>query len=581
MYVFWVKTIPCPECHARFALLRSHIIARPRRNGTPGISLCPKCHQLNTFKTLTEAINCSQCNYQYYPLNEKTFEYGSFKCPSCSFTGNLVKTFQRLAIDIPPDSSDQSDPFRMALFPPTSPFQEEMYAIEYYCPSCQAHGYKSPDSNDMDLWTNIADQCQRNIDKIRIPHQKIPVGQKTQEILNFGYRYFAQLFTPRQLICLDLLYRTICTIDDQNIREIFLLTFSSALEYNNKLCMYQDHTYQIENAFSRHAYYMKFAYVENNLWGSHLGTGTFRNGFKVTLEAKRYNQRAFELIPATWVKPSKSGPSITKVFCAENQTISGNFVPDFSAINSSGDALLLSQDARSLPLPEASVDAIITDPPYYDNVQYSELADFFYIWLQLELSFRYPFFQSELTPKEGEMVVNSIRHQTHTTYLQIMTAIFQECARVIKPDGDLVFTFHHQNPKAWEALLNALLSAGWEFRAIYPIRAELRISKHILNKQNTKMDLVLVCHRKDFSQKSAENQSWEGLQPFISKEINSRFTLITPLSENLTEIDRYLVIMGIFLQFFSRHYPNLTLSNQLMTISQLVALVKTESVKMR
>ena len=212
MYVFWVKTIPCPECHARFALLRSHIIARPRRNGTPGISLCPKCHQLNTFKTLTEAINCSQCNYQYYPLNEKTFEYGSFKCPFCSFTGNLVKTFQRLAIDIPPDSSDQSDPFRMALFPPTSPFQEEMYAIEYYCPSCQAHGYKSPDSNDMDLWTNIADQCQRNIDKIRIPHQKIPVGQKTQEILNFGYRYFAQLFTPRQLICLDLLYRTICTI---------------------------------------------------------------------------------------------------------------------------------------------------------------------------------------------------------------------------------------------------------------------------------------------------------------------------------------------------------------------------------
>ena len=98
----------------------------------------------------------------------------------------------------------------------------------------------------------------------------------------------------------------------------------------------------------------------------------------------------------------------------------------------------------------------------------------------------------------------------------------------------MVFTFHHQNPQS-SICLNALLSAGWEFRAIYPIRAELRISKHILNKQNTKMDLVLVCDREKLSQKSAENQSWEGLQPFISKEINSRFTLITPLSENLTE----------------------------------------------
>ncbi len=89
---------------------------------------------------------------------------------------------------------------------------------------------------------------------------------------------------------------------------------------------------------------------------------------------------------------------------------------------------------------------MITEPPYYDNVHYSELSNFFYVWLA-RLT-RHPGFQGDLVPTEGEAVVNKGQGKDESEYLRLLTAVFRECHRVLKAEGRLIFTFHHTNPRA-------------------------------------------------------------------------------------------------------------------------------------
>src|SRR5690606_20562968 len=85
----------------------------------------------------------------------------------------------------------------------------------------------------------------------------------------------------------------------------------------------------------------------------------------------------------------------------------------------------------------ASVDLVITDPPFGNNVQYAELADFFHVWLRIALRDKYPQLQLELTPKSLEAVDNPVRNPNDSQgyYKQLLTAVWRESARILKPSG--------------------------------------------------------------------------------------------------------------------------------------------------
>ena len=124
---------------------------------------------------------------------------------------------------------------------------------------------------------------------------------------------------------------------------------------------------------------------------------------------------------------------------------------------------------------DASLDLVITDPPFGDIVQYAELAEFFYSWLRLPLLSKYPeLFAPEHIPVILEAVENEHRHKDDSEkfYQRVLTACWKEAYRVLKDGGLLAFTFHHDKDEPWVAVLESLFEAGFYLEATYPIRSD-------------------------------------------------------------------------------------------------------------
>jgi len=136
--------------------------------------------------------------------------------------------------------------------------------------------------------------------------------------------------------------------------------------------------------------------------------------------------------------------------------------------------------ATTLPWPEASFDTIITDPPYYDNVSYANLSDFFYVWLRRTIGELYPeHFATETTPKKTEAVAEASRHggskgKARQAYEQMMAQSFAEAHRVLKPGGQMTVVYAHKTTLGWSTLVDALRKAGFTVTESWPLETEMK-----------------------------------------------------------------------------------------------------------
>ena len=128
---------------------------------------------------------------------------------------------------------------------------------------------------------------------------------------------------------------------------------------------------------------------------------------------------------------------------------------------------------------DGSIDVVVMDPPYYDNVMYAELSDFFYVWLKRTAGHVFPeLFRRQLTDKDNEAVANPARFQGQKgaqaiagrDYQERMASIFAECRRTLKPDGVMTLMFTHKATGAWDALTKGLMEAGFAITASWPIQ---------------------------------------------------------------------------------------------------------------
>ncbi len=154
--------------------------------------------------------------------------------------------------------------------------------------------------------------------------------------------------------------------------------------------------------------------------------------------------------------------------------------------------LLIQGSSAKLNIPSLSVDHVVTDPPYFDSVQYSDLAAFFRVWLRhllpAEVNWDY---------STDAAAVNQ-HSDSNSQYEAVLSEIFKECHRIIKNDnGRLIFTFHHWNPKGWAALTIALKKAHFTLINRYVIHAENQSSVHISNQNALVHDVILVFGKKN------------------------------------------------------------------------------------
>jgi len=209
-----------------------------------------------------------------------------------------------------------------------------------------------------------------------------------------------------------------------------------------------------------------------------------------------------------------------------------------------------------------SVDVIVMDPPYYDNVMYAELSDFFYVWLKRTAGQVVPeLFTRRLTDKENEAVANPAKFLGQKgakalagrDYQDRMARIFAECRRVLKTNGIMTLMFTHKATGAWDALTKGLMETGFIITASWPINTEAESSLHIKDKSAANSTIFLVCRPRHSAGVGDSVNYWEDVEPLVAQAVRRRveeFQLA-----GIGGVDLYLACFGPALEEFSRHWP--------------------------
>ncbi len=215
-------------------------------------------------------------------------------------------------------------------------------------------------------------------------------------------------------------------------------------------------------------------------------------------------------------------------------------------------------------LQDSSIHNITVDPPYYDNVQYAELSDFFYVWLKRSVGHLFPeFFADELTNKDDEAVANPARFDAmgskkkklaEQDYERKMAAAFREMYRVLRPDGVLTVMFTHKRVEAWDTLATALISAGFVIKASWPVHTESEHSLHQAKKNAASSTILLVCRKRDDTDR--EPVWWEDIQGQV--RAIARTKAREYMAQGIRGVDLYISTFGPTLSVISEHWPVLT-----------------------
>lgn len=491
MYVFWVRTIICPSCHSEEDLFKYYIIGKKQRKDPTTMVICPQCdHLFYTSTKLNEVSVCPECSHKFVPKLGNC-RLKQFTCTTCRYKSKLIELLQQPAISL----------------------SARQIAIEFFCPNCGTRDYKSVTEKDIELFLQVQAEFERKKEILSYPREYLPEkGKSISNLRNYGFRRFSDLFNERQLLCLSLLLESISHVSDQNIKEFLLIAFSSSLEFHTVICPYNYTMKQIVNVFNYQSFLVPTMYVENNVWGTKKGNGTFITYIERIKKAKAYCESPFEI--------AIQNEQIMRV-PVTGDSIEANSVDSFQALKAStkADTLLIndtSEDLQILGIPPNTIDIVLTDPPYFDFIQYNELANFFYVWLKIVLGSYYPEFSTNLIQTDQE--ISTLQQEEN--FLNTITKIFQECHKVLKPKTPLVFTFHHSSTTAWTMILEALNRSQFLITAAFPVQSEF----HARPVKGRNVDIILVCQKTLKKSFKEEPMRWKTLESKIKVIIENILT---------------------------------------------------------
>ncbi len=407
-----------------------------------------------------------------------------------------------------------------------------------------------------------------------IPDEEVIEGNKTTEPIRYGMKFWRDLFSPRQLyghctsveVFQELVEAcggagNLSELDKAALTYLAIAT-DKLLDWNSLACTWELTKQRMGHTFARHDFSFRWSYCEMapTITGVGLDWVVDATGKSLAEPIELSGDPSIPsepdlLTPALEPKPEGRNPSSIVI------------------TNGSGD---------NLPhVADASVDAVVMDPPYYDNVMYAELADFFYVWLKRTAGLFYPEqFSGYLTDKDREAVANTAKFKDFTQvkgtggakkrasrdYQERMQAIFTECRRVLKPDGVMVLMFTHKATGAWDALARGLLDAGFTITASWPINTEAEGSLHIKDKNAAKSTIFLVCRPRvgpgaeGIGSRGEEKITyWEEVEPKVVELIRGGNGKQGKVAEfqayGIRGVDLYLSCFGPALQVFSEHWP--------------------------
>jgi len=427
----WSRTITCqnPSCELQIPLMRNYKLAKNKKKN---VFLLPRITDKKVeFEICGDGYNKTP---KEFDPTKGTISKGVVECPSCHSPiskKELKKLFQKGEVG------------------------QQLNVIVTYRKGKVGKKYRLPNERDL-LSYKIAEKKLKN--KIKelekksldypIPHESLPYDPRNLWVVNYlKDNFFSNLFNSRQN--LELLTLT------EKIKESFKEMQKRGYDKDYSIAIIS----YLSLGLSRIADRNSMASVWNNI------------------SEKQEHTYARQALPMTWDY-------------AETNVIEGlqGWQKQFSYIikamertlTNFGDYAKITQSsATSLEYPDNFFDAVFTDPPYYDNITYSNLSDFFYVWLKRSVGDFYPeMFSTPLTPKKLEIISDPYRHNSKLDskkfFEKKMKESFQEINRVLKPNGICTIVYAHKTTEGWETVINALLDSGLTITASWPISTEMK-----------------------------------------------------------------------------------------------------------
>lgn len=371
-----------------------------------------------------------------------------------------------------------------------------------------------------------------------IPTESIPRGHKTMEPLRVGMTRWCDLFTPRQLLGHLIMVEELNSLKPGILEELgeergrAVITYlqfmiDKCLDYNSKQTRWEYTRGIVKGTFGRHDFSLKWTFGEMVFAGPYSGAA-----WALSQVVDAYKGIA-ELVAPIHEKLDGEAPPVT----------------------------ILCGTAAHLNIPDRSVDIICIDPPYYNNVQYAELSDYFYVWQRRTLQDLYPdIFRRRLTNKTDEAVANPARDgsaaRAAKEYERLMSEIFAECRRILKDGGIMTIMFTHKTQEAWEALTRSLIENGWTITSSMPVESEAAESIHQKGMAAAASSIFLTCRKR----KAVDNTpaTWTGfggtgVAQRVREAVREGLKEFQPLK--LNPVDEMVAGYGRALHVLSEHWP--------------------------
>lgn len=471
---FWVQVVECGGCGAHFDAHPNHVLAD---DGTTRHAFCASCGAIHDLPARTAAFDCTSCGHHTECDHGAVFR-GRAECPCCQHGEQLIEYGRRLgaprwrlfaAETIAPGAGNRVVPMTERTFRTVTDEDVRQYErAEAALAKAELEG------------------------EVLIPEDEIDTSGWSDERLSaYGYGRWRDLFNARQLLHLGLLAKEIARLD-QPVRGAVAMAFSDHLTTNCMMASYAGGWRRLTPLFSLRAFRHIQRPVELNPWVERAGRGTFPNAIRKLTAAAAYARSPKEPAgPKAFVNvPTRAHQKINQIHMGTASNLAF--------------------------LETGSIDVVMTDPPYFDNIAYSELARFFGPWLK-GLDVLDSREQQDILA--NSLVANKSRAGSVERYTEGLGDAFEEIARVLKPDGIVAFSYRHTDAPAWLALAEAIARTDLRITRVLPMPGEAGSGLHaqgdrglwdavFVLRHGTESTPILSVTDKDIAAVEAEVAGW-------------------------------------------------------------------------
>lgn len=459
LYFFWVMEVDCPSCSSAVSLFSSYTFAQnayPKRKPETQV-VCPQCAHVSEGRYGSNHHSCPSCGCDFDP-GAGPAKGQKATCTTCRATFPIASTI-----------SKSKAPPRFRQYAKLVLYHDGTKRYLRTTPEDDAHYASCCDRLD-EL---------RDAGKLLLPDLKLTDGHNTRQAMGYNFHNWRDFFNKRQLLALSLLRAAILQTKDVDSREALLTLFSGTLEFNNMFASYKgEGTGAVRHMFSHHVLKPERTPIEANVWGTPKSSGSFSGLFRSRLlRAVAYRSSPVEIAPPGSNTPKLCSPPFSGTLSPWPRSLS-----DFRTRG----IHLSCGDSSSTQLPPNSVDLVVTDPPFFDNVHYSELADFFQSWHAVESK----------NPTASTRSAHEVQDADAGMFSEKLSAVFSETYRVLKDDGILAFSYHHSRDDGWTSVAAAILRAGFRVINAHPVKAEMSAATpKSQSKEPIQLDTIIVCRK--------------------------------------------------------------------------------------